>query len=128
IAVAVLLGWGIYRGGVKINLARFFRVTSVVLVLVAAGLVASALHTAHEAAWLNSLQSQAIKLEWLVAPGTVRSALLTGMLGLQPRPVVAEVAGYLLYAIPMRPVVPGPRGLRLGRQRNAVPAVLGQAG
>ena len=32
------LGWGIYRGGVKINLARFFRVTSVVLVLVAAGL------------------------------------------------------------------------------------------
>ena len=38
---------GIYRGGVKIDLARFFRFTGVVLVLVAAGLVASA--AAHRA-------------------------------------------------------------------------------
>ena len=47
----------IYRGGVKLNLARFFRITGVVLVLVAAGLVASALHTAHEAGWLNAGQA-----------------------------------------------------------------------
>ena len=50
--VAVALGYGIYRGGVRINLSRFFRVTGVVLVLVAAGLVASALHTADEAGWV----------------------------------------------------------------------------
>ena len=61
VLVAAVLGWGIYRGGVKINLARFFRVTSVVLVLVAAGLVASALHTAHEADWLTSFQTQALQ-------------------------------------------------------------------
>ena len=117
IVVAVALGWGIYRGGVKINLARFFRFTSVVLVLVAAGLLASALHTAHEADWLNSFQRQALDLEWLVEPGSVRSALLTGMLGLQPRPVVAEVAGYVFYAIPMLLVVLWPRGLRLRVRR-----------
>ena len=50
-------------------------------------------------------QEQVFSLEWLVEPGSVRSALLTGMLGLQPRPVVAELAGYLLYAIPMLLVV-----------------------
>ena len=129
VLVAVVLGWGIYRGGVKVNLARFFRVTSVVLVLVAAGLVASAIHTAHEAAWLNGWQTQVMNLEWLVAPGSVRSALLTGMLGLQPRPVVAEVAGYLLYAIPMLLVVLWPRGLRIRLRRQEapqeVPAALG---
>jgi len=129
VAVAIGLGWGIYRGGVKINLARFFRVTSVVLVLVAAGLVASALHTAHEAAWLNGFQTQVLDLEWLVEPGSVRSALLTGMLGLQPRPVVAEVAGYLLYAVPMLLVVLWPRGLRLGfRRRQEVPPAVSQIG
>jgi high-affinity iron transporter len=129
VVVAVVLGWGIYRGGVRINLARFFRVTSVVLVLVAAGLLASAAHTAHEAAWLNSFQDQVLNLEWLVAPGSVRSALLTGMLGLQPRPVVAEVTVYLLYAIPMLLVVLWPRDwrVRFRRHQEAPPAV-GHAG
>ena len=44
---------GIYRGGVQINLVRFFRVTGVVLVLVAGGLLVSALHTGHEAGWVR---------------------------------------------------------------------------
>src|SRR5690349_15753823 len=43
------IGLGLYRGGVRINLTRFFRITGLVLVLVAAGLLASAVHTAHEA-------------------------------------------------------------------------------
>jgi high-affinity iron transporter len=101
VAVAIGIGWGIYRGGVRLDLARFFRVTAAVLVLVAAGLVASALHTAHEAAWLNSLQGEAFDLSWLVRPGTVTSSLATGVLGIQPQPVVAEVIGYALYAVPM---------------------------
>ena len=41
VLVAVVVGYGIYRGGVRLNLARFFRITGVVLVFVAAGLVAS---------------------------------------------------------------------------------------
>ncbi len=101
ILVAVGLGYAIYRGGVRVNLGRFFRMTGFVLVLVAAGLLASAVHTAHEAGWLGSLQAQAFDLQWLVAPSSIRAALLTGMLGLQPVPTVGEVAAWLLYAIPM---------------------------
>ncbi len=62
IAVSVVIGYAIYRGGVKINMAKFFRFTGIVLVLVAAGLLATAAHTAHEAGWLNSLQGQAVNL------------------------------------------------------------------
>jgi high-affinity iron transporter len=118
VLVAVLVGLAIYRGGVRINLARFFRVTGIVLVLVAAGLVASALHTAHEAGWLNGLQAQALDLTWLVEPGSVRSALLTGMLGLQPKPAVGETVGYLLYAVPMLLYVLWPRGWRPRLRRS----------
>ncbi len=53
IVVAIGLGWGIYRGGVRLNLSKFFRFTGLVLTFVAAGLVVSALHTAHEAGWLD---------------------------------------------------------------------------
>ena len=115
IVIAVIIGFGIYRGGIRLNLARFFKFTSAVLVLVAAGLVASALHTAHGGAWLNSGQTQAVDLSWLVVPGTVSSSLLTGILGLQPRPVVAEVIGWLAYAVPMLAFVLWPRGQRLAR-------------
>jgi high-affinity iron transporter len=126
VVLAVGIGYGIYRGGIRLNLARFFRVTGIVLVLVAAGLVATALHTAHEAGWLNSLQGQTVDLRWLVAPGTVRSSLLTGLLGFQPRPVTAEAIGYLVYAIPVAIYVLWPSGLRLRRHRAAQPLPAGR--
>jgi len=88
---------------------------------VAAGLVATSLHTAHEAGWLNGLQAQAFDLRWLVDPGSVRSSLLTGMLGLQPTPTVGEGTGYLLYALPMLLFVlwPSDSGPRKGSRQLA---------
>jgi len=122
-AAAAVLGWGIYRGGVRFDLVRFFRVTGVILVLVAAGLLASAAHSAWEAGWMTSLQGQALDLTWLVEPGSVRSALLTGMLGLQPRPTQLEVLAYVAFAAPMLLYVLWPghwRGLR-ARRSSAAP-------
>jgi high-affinity iron transporter len=109
LALAAVVGYALYKGGLRINMARFFRITGIVLVLVAAGLMATAAHTAHEAGWLNALQGQAFDLEWLVHPGSVRAALLTGMFGLQPRPVWTEVLAWLAYAIPFGFIVTVPR-------------------
>jgi high-affinity iron transporter len=113
---AIALGIALYRGGVKINLSRFFRITGFVLVLVAAGLFATAVHTAHEAGWFNDLQTQAVDLSWLVKPGQVSGSLLTGMLGLQPKPTVGEALAYAIYAIPMALYVLWPDRWRLRRQ------------
>ncbi|WP_375499955.1 iron uptake transporter permease EfeU [uncultured Jatrophihabitans sp.] len=110
IAVAIALGYGIYRGGVRINLSKFFRATGFVLVLVAAGIVVNALHTAHEAGWLDAGQGSTVDLSWLVRPGSVQASLLTGMLGIQARPVVAEVSGWLVYLIPVGLYVIWPPG------------------
>jgi high-affinity iron transporter len=112
---AVAIGLGIYRGGVRINLTRFFKITGLILVFVAAGLLSTSLHTAHEAGWFNDLQSQAIDLTWLVQPGTISGSLLTGMLGLQPSPTVGEALIYLLYAVPMTLYVLWPDRLRVRR-------------
>jgi high-affinity iron transporter len=124
ILLAVLIGWGIYIGGVRINLSRFFRVTGAFLILVAAGLVISALRTAHEAGWLNAGQQMTVNLAWLVAPGTVQSALVTGVLGIPNDPRLIELLGWCAYLIPVslfvywpqkhRPAARGARRLRYG--------------
>lgn len=101
IIVAVALGYGIYRGGVRLNMARFFKITGAVLVVVAAGLLMTAAHTAHEAGWLNVGQDRALDLSWFVRPGTPVSSLVTGMLGIQPFPTVVEVVVWVVYAIPL---------------------------
>ncbi len=122
LVAAVAIGLGLYRGGVRINLAKFFKVTGAVLVFVAAGLLATVAHTAHEAGWINGLQGQAVDLSWLVQPGTISGSLLTGMLGLQPHPTVIEASLYVLYAVPMLLYVLWPDRLRGRLRRTGVPS------
>ena len=122
ILIAVGIGYGIYRGGVRLNLARFFKITGVVLVIVAAGLVMTVLRTAHEAGWLNVGQATPLDLSWLVAPGTVQASLLTGVLGLSAHPTVIEMTAWVLYAVPMVMLVVWPKKSR--RTPAAVPATV----
>jgi high-affinity iron transporter len=105
ILTAIVIGWLIYRGGMRINLSRFFTVTGLVLVLVAAGLVAFAAHTAHEAGWLDVGQSELLDLSGVIVPGSAISALVTGVLGIQPKPTVAEGVAWLAYFAPVAALV-----------------------
>ena len=106
-----------FHGGRRINLARFFRITGVVLVFVAAGLVATAIHTAHEAGWISFGQTQIADFTWFMPTGSIVSALLTGVLGIQPQPVAIEFVGWLLYLVPMLLIVLWPAAQRPRQER-----------
>lgn len=114
IAAAVILGYGLYTGGVKLNLAKFFKYTSVFLVLVAAGLLVSALRTAHEAGWLNAGQQRTLDLAWLAPTGSVRGAVLTGVLGIPADPRLVELLAWLAYVVPMFLIIFWPQTRRPG--------------
>lgn len=120
VALALVLGYAIYRGGVRINLSRFFRVTGFVLVLVAGGLLATAVHEFAEAGVITAMQGSVADLSWLVEPGTVHASLLTGMLGVQPVPTAAELLIWLAYVVPMSAYVLWPQRPR--RVAARVPA------
>ena len=122
LVVAVVIGFALYKGGLHINLAKFFKVTGVVLVFVVAGLLASAAHTAHEAGLLNSMQEQVADFSSFIRPGSVQSALATGMLGIQPQPVVAEAAAWFLAAIPLLLFVLWPAAGSRRRRGTTTPA------
>ncbi len=126
ILVAAAVGYGIYRGGVRINLSRFFRATGVVLVLVAAGLVSTAYMTAFEGGWIAT-NPEAFDLSWLVRPGTPTSSVVTGVLGIQAQTSWGMATGWLLYTIPMLAVVLWP-ARRKAPARPAADATPAQAG
>jgi len=98
---AAAIGVGIYLGGIKLDLGRFFRYTGVFLLLVAAGLVLTTLHTAHEAGWIVAGQQRTVDLSWLAPNGSIQAALLTGVLGIPGDPRLIEVVGWFAYLIPM---------------------------
>jgi high-affinity iron transporter len=109
ILLAVGIGYGIYRGGIRLNLSRFFTVTGLLLVLIAGGLFMTAVHTANEGGWLTVGQNPSFSLAWLVRPGTVLSSMVTGVFGVQPYPVQIEVAAWVAYVVPMSVFVLWPR-------------------
>jgi high-affinity iron transporter len=127
ILIAIGLGYGIYRGGVKLNLSKFFRATGVVLAIIAAGLVMTAAHTATEAGWLTVGQQQAFDLSWLVQPGTLLSSIVTGVLGIQPYPVWIEVIVYFAYLIPMLVILLWPRRTVRRPRQDSVPVLVESA-
>jgi high-affinity iron transporter len=101
IVVAIGIGIGIYFGGLKVNLGRFFRITGVFLIFIAAGLVTGALRTAHEAGWVNIGQQQVFDFSSWMPAKSVLGALITGMFGIPSDPRLIEVLGWLLYATPV---------------------------
>jgi high-affinity iron transporter len=101
IAVSIGIGIAIYFGGLKLNLGRFFRITGLFLVLIAAGLVMSTLRTAHEAGWLNIGQQQVFDFSSWMPSRSILGALITGMFGIPSDPRLIEVVGWLLYAVPV---------------------------
>lgn len=120
IAIAVAIGWGIYRGGVRIDLGRFFRVTAVLLVVIAAGLLANATYSATESNWLTSFQDRPLDLTWLIPQdtGSVVNGLFDGLLGLRGRPTVAALGAWAIYAVPMLAFVLWPRDRRIVPRRR----------
>ncbi|KAF1043822.1 iron uptake transporter permease EfeU [Xylophilus sp.] len=97
IAVSVVLGLGLYSGGVRLDLRRFFRLTGLVILLVAAGLAAGALRKFHEAGLWNHLQTVVFDWSEALPMDSPLGAVLSGLLGYQAAPVAGEVIVYLAF-------------------------------
>jgi high-affinity iron transporter len=109
ILAALAVGIGIVKGSGNVDLGRFFRATAVVLVLSAAGIAMTTAGTANAAGWVTFGQLPRFDLSWLAPPGSLLSSFTTGMLGLQPYPVLLEVIVWVAYFVPMMGVVLWPR-------------------
>jgi len=99
--LAAAAGYAIYALGVKLNLRVFFRWTGILILFVAAGLVANAVRSLHEAGLWNHLQQTVYDLGTVLPADGALGAVLSGFFGYQERAALGEVIAYLVFLIPM---------------------------
>lgn len=123
IALAVVLGWAVYRGAVRLDLRRFFAWTGGFLVVVAAGVLSYAVHDLQEAGILPGLNALAYDISHHVPPSSWYGTVLKGTVNFSPAPTWLELTVWWLYIVPVMTLhVRTVRGGKPAPRPAAVPA------
>lgn len=106
IVAAILLGYAIFVGSMKINLRSFFNITGILLILFAAGLVAHGVHELQEAKIIPTLVEHFWDINPSVNPdGTYPllhedgyvGSVLKGLFGYNGNPSLLQILSYVTY-------------------------------
>ena len=81
LTLAVVLGYLIYNRSVKLNLSKFFAVTGVALVIVAAGVLSYGIHEFQELGWIPGVDDFLWDVTPWIAKESILASLLSGTVG-----------------------------------------------
>ena len=101
LALAVVLGYLVFRGAIKINLSRFFFWTGIFLIFVAAGVLSYGVHDLQEAAILPGLNTLAFDVSHVIPPTSWYGAVLKGVFNFSPATTVLEAVAWTCYVVPV---------------------------
>jgi high-affinity iron transporter len=99
LGTAVIVGWIFYRSTSTINLSKFFKVTSILLVFVAAGVLSYGIHEFQEVGWLPGEDNVLLDLSGVLVEGTFFATLVAGLFNLKPTTTTLQVIGYVSYSV-----------------------------
>lgn len=117
LVAAIGIGVLIFLTGRRMNLGRFFTITGAILIPVAAGLCAFAIHEFGEAGLLAN-GAPIWDLGAILPESSPIGSLLAGIFGYREAPTALEVAAYLGYLLPIATVfILGSRQARPGSVR-----------
>jgi high-affinity iron transporter len=97
LCAAIGLGFLIYRRTVSINLGKFFKVTGIALIVVAAGVLANGIGDLQEAGWIPGAGAQAWNIESWLAPDSLVGSALAGSIGFSSAMTWLQVAVWATY-------------------------------
>lgn len=97
LGTAALLGWSLFASTIRLDLRRFFQVTSFLLVLFAAGLFAHGIHELIEVGWLPAIVEHIWDLSSILSKESIAGQLLSALFGYNPSPDLMEVIAYIAY-------------------------------
>ena len=97
LALAIVIGYSIYKGSSGLNLRAFFNVTSIVLIVFAAGLLAHGIHEFHEAGLIPSVVEHVWDINHILHEKSTFGQFLTAIIGYNGNPSLVEVVAYFVY-------------------------------
>jgi high-affinity iron transporter len=97
LATALALGFLMYKGGIRLNLRTFFRVTGALVLVVAAGLLAGGIHELQEIGWLPFLTGHAFDIGGILSDEGGVGSFLRAMFGYNADPSWLEVIAWVTY-------------------------------
>lgn len=97
--VAVGLGYLYFSGSKRFGLRTFFRATTILLVIFAAGMVAYGIHELQEAQVLPVFIEHLWDINYVLNENSPLGLILKGLVGYNANPSLLEVVGYLTYLV-----------------------------
>ncbi len=97
LAVAIVVGWLIFATTIRLNVKRFFRVTGVLLILFAAGLVAHGVHEFNELGWIPAVIEHVWNANPVFHEDSTLGQIFKALLGYNGNPSLTEVLAYVAY-------------------------------
>ncbi len=96
---ATVIGWLMYESAVKLNLRRFFQLTSIVLIFFAAGLVGQAVSEFNELNWIPAAIESVYDLHHIVPETTLFGQFLKALFGYNANPSLTAMLAYIGYFV-----------------------------
>ena len=97
IIAAILVGYMFFVGFKKINLKKLFNVSSILLILFAAGLVAHGVHEFEEAGLVSGIIAPLFDVNHILSENGIFGSFLKGLFGYNGNPSLLEVLAYAAY-------------------------------
>ena len=114
LAAAAILGWLLFATAVRLNLRRFFQVTSILLILFAAGLMAHGIHEFNEAGLIPGIIEHVWDMNHILDENSAVGITLKALFGYNGNPSLTEILGYVGYYVAIF------LGLRQAERRTVV--------
>lgn len=100
LATAVVIGIGLYKGAISIDLRAMFRWSGMALVVVSAGVLTYAVHEFQDFGLLPGEDLIAYDISSVLSPDSTLAALLRGFFNFRPVATWMEVGAWWFYAVP----------------------------
>ena len=94
---AAVLGWIIFRSTHRLRLSGFFRVTNILLVIFAAGMVSAGVHEFIELGWIPGLITPVWDISAILSDSSEVGLLLKALVGYNSAPTLMEIIAYIVY-------------------------------